>query len=432
MRHMFSDISAFRHDPLAFFAARGGEANEGLVRLRLGPHPIYLVADRELIKPIFKASEEEIDKGRFVQKMSAVIGTNSLTLSGTAHRERRAAIHEQLARGISSSYVPQISSIIREFIARMISARSFDAHATMSALTLRVICDTLFGRGALSRGDEAALINAIKLVEDDLADRMFRVFPDWPWAAFRKRQRLQTGRRIMTHVVERSRHRAANASILKSLEDLKLDSEALRDEILLIMLAGHHTTGSAATWLLYFLATKPDLANALADEAASVTNARGDIDSTKLTKAPVSRAAALEVLRLYPSSYWYSRETKRPVELGGVKLRAGTSLIVSPWQLHRDARYWSDPLTFNTERLHMSNKAYVPFGSGARACVGMGLAIMEMQLLALEIASSCSLTIPSRPDVIDPKPSITLIPPVMQIAIQPRAMPAVASSRLTA
>jgi cytochrome P450 len=261
---------------------------------------------------------------------------------------------------------------------------------------------------------------------------MFQVLPDLPWVAIKKRNRIKAGRRMMLEVVERAKRRSPGASILRSLDDLNLSSTALRDEILLIMLAGHHTTGSAAAWLLYYIATKPRLAAMLADEAAAVSTAGGDIDPAKLARGHVSRATALEVLRLYPSSYWYARELKQSLTLAGIKLRTGTSLIVSPWHLHRDRRYWNDPLTFDIDRAHMANKAFVPFGAGPRACVGMGLAMMEMQILALQIASSCQLAIKSATPPPIPKPSITLVPPAIEIEAQPSAILSKASRRLIA
>lgn len=419
MLQMFSDVKEFRRDPLRFFEEKAFNTDKPLVRLNLGPQPFYLVTDPDLIKPIFKADEGEIDKGRLIQKMSSIIGTNSLTMSGPKQRERRAAIHSQLARGIANSYVPQISALMRRSISQMVAARSFEAHGFSAMLALRVICETLFGKDALSSGDETALINAVHLVEDDLADRMFRIFPDVPWNAWRKRERMKAGRAIMTQVVGRARERSSNSSIVRSLEALKLSDHEMVDEILLIMLAGHHTTGSAAAWMIYFIATQPELARALSNEAATISNPAGDIDPAKLSRAIVSRAAAFETLRLYPSSYWYSRETKKHTTIGGVQMKAGTSLIVSPWHLHRDERHWDQPLKFDFTRSHMSNRAYVPFGVGPRACVGMGLAILELQLLALEIASSCSLTVTNAGKIGLPKPSITLVPPEMKVEVRP-------------
>ncbi len=432
MPHMFSDISAFRRDPLTLFRDVGEQATAPLVKLNLGPRPVYLVTDPGLIKPIFTATEQRIDKGWLVKKMSAIIGKNSLTMSGPLHQARRAAIHAQLSRGVSSSYVPSITAIIREAIVKMVAVESFEAHQTMSALALRVICDTLFGRGALSSGDEAALINAIKLVEDDLAGRMFQVLPDLPWTAIKKRQRMKTSRKIMLEVVERARRRSPGASILQSLNSLKLSNTALRDEVLLIMLAGHHTTGSAAAWLLYHLATTPSLAAKLAEEAAIVTDVQGDISPVMLNRAKISRATAFEILRLYPSAYWYARETKQSMTLAGIKIRTGTSLIVSPWHLHRDGRYWIDPLKFDLNRAHLANKAFVPFGTGPRACVGLGLAMMELQILALQVASSCELIIKSATPLPNPKPSITLVPPAIEIGALPHGAGNQRLSRLIA
>jgi cytochrome P450 len=249
---------------------------------------------------------------------------------------------------------------------------------------------------------------------------MFRVMPYLPWEAWTRSRRLKAGRAIMLQVVERARHRAARSSIVTSLEALKLTDAELADEILVIILAGHHTTGSVAAWLLYFLGTKPDLAADLAREAAQVTNASGDIVASRLAHAAVSRATALEVLRLYPPSYWYSRETRRPMEVGSVRLKAGSSLIISPWQLHRDSRFWRQPETFDINRAHMANRAYVPFGSGPRACVGMGLALLELQLIALELASSCEVVVINSDLVGLPRPAITLVPPPIRLTVRPR------------
>lgn len=422
MRHMFSDIGKFRRDPLSFFLHSGCNSTEPLVELKVGPHPVYLVADPSLIKPIFKAEEDQIDKGRLIYKMREVIGKSSLTLSGDEHKARRAAIHAQLARGIMTSYVPQIASIVREYAAQMMAAKTFEVHPFTAGLALRVICDLLFGRNALSRGDEATLVNAVKLVEDDLAERIFRVLPDWPWVTYQKKKKLRLGRAEMSAVVERSRHKATNSSIVKSLVGLNLEDEALRDEILLIMLAGHHTTGTAMTWLLYYMATNPAICEQLVDEASEVTDSSGEVIPDRLSRATFSRSVALEILRLYPSSYWMSRETKQSLTLGGRTLKPGTSLIISPWQLHRDPRSWIAPDAFDPNRNHLANKSYCPFGAGPRACVGMGLAIIEMQLLALEFASAFRMKVISQIPPPAPKPSITLVPPPIRMELEPRSV----------
>ena len=63
MKHWFSDVQAFRRDPLDFVLAAAAASREPLARMRLGPKPVYLVADPGLVKPILKADEAFIDKG---------------------------------------------------------------------------------------------------------------------------------------------------------------------------------------------------------------------------------------------------------------------------------------------------------------------------------------------------------------------------------
>ncbi|MFG1417149.1 cytochrome P450 [Xanthobacter sp. V0B-10] len=418
MKHWFSDLIAFQRDPLGFFLDRGCKAQDPLVPLSMGPYAVMLVADPTLIKPIMKAPEAEIDKGQLIYKLREIIGKSSMTLSGEAHRERRAALHAQLARGLASTYVPQISALTRHQAAVLAREEEFDAHHVTSRLTLRVICNILFGPDVLSAAEESILVESIKLVEDDLAADIFKVLPDLPWVGRRKKARMRHGRAMMMHVVQRAKERAGDASVLRALEDLNLTEEEMGDEVLLLLLAGHHTTGTAGAWLLHHLARDPKAAEAIAEEAISVSDSAGELVPDRLPHAARSLAFVREVLRLYPSAWWLSREVRQPLELGGRKLKAGTSLLISPWHMHRDPRNWDAPSEFRLDR-SFGGPAYLPFGSGPRACVGMGVGLLELQILALEFAAAYELKALDG-EVGGPKPSITLVPPPLRLSLKPR------------
>jgi cytochrome P450 len=419
MKHWFSDLPAFMRDPLDFFIDRGSNAREPLVKLRMGFSPVYLVTDAALVKPVMKASEQTIDKGRLIYKLREIIGQSSMVLSGERHRVRRAAIHQQLARGLATTYVPQLSAVIRRHAAGLANEEVFDAHHAMAPLAIRVICAILFGPDVLTPGDENALCESVRLVEDDLAAEMFKVVPDMPWVRRRKKAKLAEGRAIMSVVVRRAHENATQSSLLQALSKLDLTEEELHDEILLLLLAGHHTSGSAAAWLLYHLAADHDLCAAAAREARAVSDDAGEIRPDKLKDAALSLSIAREVLRLYPSAYWLSRETMQRTELAGIELKAGTSLIMSPWQLHRDPRYWDHPERFDVKRSY-ATPAYIPFGAGPRACVGMGVGLLELQLMCLEFASAYTFEVRSSVPAARPRPSVTLVPPPITLALRPR------------
>lgn len=419
MRHWFSDLGAFRRDPLAFLLERGCGAAEPLVPMALGPSPVFLVTDPDLIRPMLKASEEDIDKGRFIHKLRSVVGVSSLTMSGEEYRRRRDILHTYMARGAVERLASPMAAEIRAVAADLSREGSFDPHARLAPLALKMACIALFGRQVLSPADEQALVTAVRLVEDDLADDLFRVWPLMPWASHARSRRRAFARETMKLVVRRVEAKAHDASVIRALREAGLNDRELTDEVLTMLLTGHHTTGSAAAWLLYHLATEPGLAEAVAQEAGFVCDRSGEVCAERLKNAPVSLALVREVLRLYPSAWWFSRETKRPLEIAGRKLKRGTSLIVAPWHLHRDPRHWEEPERFRLDRAHGS-RAYLPFGLGPRACVGMGLAMLELQLIALEFASAFAFGAVAPYPAGRPVPSVTLLPPAMRIPVRIR------------
>ena len=416
MLRMFSDVATFRRDPLAMMAERG-RCGPGLQRLHLGHRPVYLVSDPDTARQVLRSDEARIDKGRHIRKLAGVVGWNSITMSGEAQKTRRTLLHKTFAAGMSGDYVPVLGGVVRSWIAALAREETLAAREAGAHVTLRMICAVLFGPGVLSSGDESLLIQAVRLVEDDIAAEMFRVLPATPWERLRKRRAIARARAMMALVVERTCDRAGSSSLLTALKGLGLSGEALRDEVLILLLAGHHTTGAAATWMLYHIACDPSLARALLGEAGRLSDAGGEMTSAGLRAAQHSRGLAQEVLRLYPSSYYMARDVRSDTEVAGHRLRRGTTVIISQWQMHRDPRFWDDPLSIRLDRGWSSNPAYMPFGFGPRACTGMALAIQMLQMIALEFAAAFTARPASPLPVPDPKPSITLVPPDIRLAI---------------
>lgn len=419
MKHLFADLSAFRRDPLGFVREKGNGSEGPLVRLALGPQPIYLVNSPEWVKPVLNWSEDEIDKGRFIRKLRPAFGDSFLLLSGEEHQRRRDVVHAKLGRSTVLAQVPAMAATIRQLAGSLAREDRFNVHQITGPLTLRLISIALFGHQVLSAADELALLEAVHLIEYELEQDMFRVIPRGPRSWLRRRRKYAEAHRIMALIVQRVRANAGPDSVLGSLQALGLSDDDIRDEILTMLLAGHHTTASAAVWLLYHLSVEPGLTERVARECAAITNDSGDIIAADLKNAPVSQALAREVLRLYPSAWWFSRETKKTVEVAGIKLKKGTSLLICPWQLQRHPDYWDEPDRFRLNRTYNS-KAYLPFGVGPRTCVGMGVALLELQLLALEFASTYNLSVMSQVPAPGPRVSVTLIPPPIELRLSIR------------
>lgn len=386
---------------------------------------MWLVKDPDLVRHLLKADEILVDKGRFVGKLRPVVGQSTLTLNGEENRKRRAVLHAVFAKGVAQRFVPEMSAAIREAAMQAESESEFSAHAFTAPLALRMICIAMFGKDVLSRGDETAIIEAVRLVESDLAEDLFRVLPLPPWKAVARRRKRELARRMIDSVVARVRSRAANSTAVGALIELGLSDVETRDEIVTMLLAGHHTTGSAAAWVLYYLGTEPGLADKVAAEAEASSDDAGELKPEVLPRAAVSTALVREVLRLYPSAHWFSRDVRTDFTIRNTHLKAGDALIFCPWQLHRDSNYWEDPEKFDPSRNYTA-RAYLPFGAGPRVCIGMGLAQLELQLLALEMSAAFSIAVKSAVPAPQPTPSVTLIPPDIRLSFavrEPREHP---------
>jgi cytochrome P450 len=122
-----------------------------------------------------------------------------------------------------------------------------------------------------------------------------------------------------------------------------------------------------------------------------------------------------EAMRLYPPAWAINRETVEDCELGGYRIPAGTTVIISPWIQHHDPRYFENPEEFRPERWagdlarRLPRFAYMPFGGGPRICIGNRFSMMEAVLILTTMAQRFSLRWqPDHPIVLEP--SITLRP----------------------
>jgi cytochrome P450 len=169
------------------------------------------------------------------------------------------------------------------------------------------------------------------------------------------------------------------------------------DEVMTLVVAGHETTASALNWTWYLLSQHPEVEAKLHAEldAAPVETAPGLARMETLT---YTRQVIDEALRLYPPGWILSRRTIGPDTLAGYEIPAGTSVMLSPYLLHRHPKFWKDPEKFLPERFAPEHEAerprfaYMPFAAGPRHCIGETLALYEMLMHLYKVARRYRLT----------------------------------------
>ncbi|HEX8967407.1 MAG TPA: cytochrome P450, partial [Chloroflexota bacterium] len=194
-----------------------------------------------------------------------------------------------------------------------------------------------------------------------------------------------------------------------------MNDRQIRDEVLTLLLAGHDTTALALTWAWVLLARHPRVEERLHAEIASVIDGRppraSDVPRLRYAEHVVS-----ETLRLYPSAWAIGREAIRDTRVGGQPVARGTTILMVPWVLHRDPRFFDDPDVFRPERWsepaiqRLPRMAYIPFGGGQRVCIGSSFAQLEALLLLTTTAQRFRLALADSSRVAEPWPSVTLQP----------------------
>ena len=175
-----------------------------------------------------------------------------------------------------------------------------------------------------------------------------------------------------------------------------MSDQQLRDEVMTIYLAGHETTSNALTWVFHMLSRNPDVERRLFTELQRVL---GDEPASleSLPELCLTKRIIYESMRLYPPVWGFSRLADKPDVVGGYHVAPGTSVFISPYAAHRQVEYFQNPEGFDPERFTdaflqgLPRCAYLPFGAGARQCIGNNFALMEMQLLLATICRSYRL-----------------------------------------
>ncbi len=336
-----------------------------------------------LIKEMLVTQQHAFVKSLGTRVLRLLLGEGLLTSEDPLHRRMRRVVQPAFHRERIAEYARVMERDGADFAARLRPGETFDAHAAMTELTLRIATETLFGSD--ESDSAAAVADALRLMMNEFPAMLT------PIGALRQRLPLRNTRRfwrarsmldaiIYALIARRRRDGGDRGDALSMLLASRVapspvdgaNDEQIRDEIMTLFMAGHETTANALTWAIYLLAQHPRV-----DERAAAAARTGD-------REYIARVVK-EVLRLYPPAWIIGRESVREVMLSdGSLVPGGTTVFASPLLLHRRADLFADPNRFDPERWLGPEPppfAYVPFGGGARRCIGEEFALHEMGIV---------------------------------------------------
>ena len=409
-------------NPLEFFEGLARTYGD-LAHVRLGGEHVFVVSDPRAIKDVLMTHNQNFTKSRGLERTKRLLGQGLLTSEGAVHLRQRRLMQPAFHRERVAKYAATMVDYADRTRQRWADGAALDMSQEMNRLTLSVVGKTLFDTDVESQARDVG--EALTGVMESFWTMMLpfsNVIERLPLPHLRRSRQARARLDAIVYGLIRARRTTGeDRGDLLSMLLLAQDEEdtgrgmtdvQVRDEAMTIFLAGHETTANALMWTWYLLSQSPDVERALHAEIDRVLGRRlptvADIASL-----PYVERVVTESMRLYPPAWIIGRRAIQPYAIGGYTLPARSILIMSPWIVHRDARYYADPARFDPDRWMPEFKAsipqfaYFPFGGGPRRCIGESFAWMELVLIVATVAQQWRFAlVPNHPVV--PQPLVTL------------------------
>ncbi|MFC8518759.1 cytochrome P450 [Streptomyces cylindrosporus] len=425
-------------DPLGFL--RSLPAHGELVAIRLGLQRAYVLCTPELTHHVL-TDDRTFDKGGpMVDRTRDALGNGLPTCPRSQHRGQRRLIQPAFTAARIADYASIMEREVRAITDRWQTGKPIDVLADMQVLTGRILVATMFARISDRRTTE--ILDILKAIQDGFLLRI--ALPAWaqnlPVPALRRSQRARTRlRALVGDIIDHRRatpdsqsHRDLLSTFLAPSDDATdgtsgLTKDEITDQCLNFFFAGTETTASLLAWSLHLLAQHPEVERQLHTETDRVLSDRA-ASLKDLPRLEVTGRILTETLRLYPAGWLITRTVTRDTELAGQPLAAGTPLVYSPYLIHHHFGHYPDPEQFAPDRWRdipgspSRQPAFVPFGGGARKCIGDQYGITEATLALATITARWKLR---------PAPGVR-VRSNAGISLAPRGLRMIATPRSTA
>lgn len=407
------------------------ELNErygGVCGLGAGPLRMAIVGDPAALSELFAAPVDDFRWAHRLNVLAFVVGDGSMIVSdGPDHRRRRSSVKSAFSRRRLNGWIPTILEQTDIAVGRLPlepgRTEQVDLAPIARRLVLEVVVRAFFGERLAARAEEIG--DLFQSSQDYLESPAVRQLPH-PFP-FTRRARVRSDRvgldRLIDSEISACRRDPTGdpLDVLEALvQDGSLTDSEIRDQVVTLIGAGFDTTSASLRWMLCcaprceglwgslraeadqefgpITEVGPDTSDLGAAESGAIQPAR--VDPTILSRLVVADRVMHETLRLHPAGIISPREAACDVCLGDQVIRRRTIILWSAHLAGRSPEAWTDPLEFDPDRFadptpeqrSLARSAWVPFGGGARNCVGFMLAQMELTLVISRFTQHLDLT----------------------------------------
>ena len=367
---IWGSLSDFKQDALGFLSQATHDHGD-VVKMRFGPVVAHLVNRPEYVEQILSRETSSYDKKtRSVTRIQATCGDSLLSANQDAWQRHRKLIQPvfqpHYLEAIGDTVDAAMEPMLKRWATVADQSGTIDIVSEMMHLVISTSAEILFG----SSVDANRIEDALDVILADTWRRLeapldpSKISKKFHRRAF-KNAVSEIDNVIFDIIQKRKNSGIAKDDLLSRLltahkgsGETQLMDQELRDAAVTLLLAGHETTANALSWAFYNVAKSPEM----------------NFEASNLHQI------FSETIRLYPSIWIIERRAIEGCEIGGYHIPRGSSVLISPYLLHRHPEFWPNPEQFAPSRFdpeHPTQRprhAYIPFGLGPHRCVGLHMA----------------------------------------------------------
>jgi len=346
---------------------------------------------------LFK-NENKYVKATWPKSTQILLGKNSLAIQeGNFHTSRRKLLYQAFQPRALTSYIPTIETITQKYIKKWEKQQELTWYNELRNYTFEIASLIFVGK------DSSENTRLVELFEEWVKG-LFSIPINLPFTRFGKslKCRHQLLAEIEKIIKKRQNNHQENSqdqdalSLLLNAKDEEgnsLSLDELKDQILLLLFAGHETLTSSLVSFCLLMAQYPDIMNKVRSEIKELgINPPLTLENLKLLT--YLDQVLKEVLRFIPPVGGGFREVIETFEYQGYQIPKGWMIQYQIVKTHQDENIYQnyecfDPDRFSIDRAEdrQQNFGYIPFGGGMRECLGKEFARLEMRILAIFLAN---------------------------------------------
>ncbi|KAL0883733.1 hypothetical protein ABMA27_015844 [Loxostege sticticalis] len=383
-----------------------------------------LTSNPKLIEGILTSNELN-DKGTSYNFIRPWLGDGLLTSTGPKWKAHRKFLTPAFHFNILQNFVPvfcKSAAVLRHKLRHQADGSPVDLFPLLALAALDSVTESIMGVSVNAQSDsESEFVKAVDVMSSIASMRMRNPFVQ-PDAVFnllpyktqqdkaleilhgttrkvikarkeelRKAEISDLGPNAETGI--KNKHAFLDLLLLAEVDGKKISDDNVREEVDTFMFEGHDTTTSGMTYCIYILSYHEDIQEKILAEQKSIF---GDIFERDPTYSDLQEMKYLDLvikesLRLFPSVPLIERGVSKDVDVAGLRLLKGTSVVIDLFNMQRNPDLYEDPLEFRPERFESRTRNpfhWLPFSAGARNCIGQKFATLEMKVIISDVVKN--------------------------------------------